>query len=230
MPSPPFRLQNAISPQTFGGNSFPEPIQWFQPDVNVSWAATQIGAGTLQLSPVIIPEPMAASVFDLFVSNSYSATNAGSSRADTVSVSVGLYSMSGATLALALSASATTAFTVTGSSSSASYQGLKALGIPFQGYVFAGNYWVGVASQLSTAGNAVAGGLSNVVASFPGGISAYNGRFGGATGNSACPLYGFGILSVTTASMPASIALSDISGSGIGATNRPIFAFRNYSA
>ncbi len=217
------------SPLTFGGKWVAEPIQQFIPVQNVSWAATVIGIGTIQVVPFTVPVAASFSAMDVFISNSYSATNAGSSRADTVSFSVGVYQRSGSSLSLINSASATTAFTVTGSSSSASYQGLKNFPIPFGIPLAEGNYWYAMASSVSTAGNAIAGALSNIVGSVAGGQSAYLGVFGSATAVSEQALLGLGSYSVTSASLPNAIGFSEIIGSAVGNTGMPIVCFKNYT-
>jgi hypothetical protein len=222
---------NVISPQVFGGYVYGDPIQWWEgPENYASWAATQLGANSLAIQPVIFPERVGAASMDIFVSGNYSATNNASSRGDTISVSVGLYSYTASSLSLAASVSQTYAFTVTGSSSSASYHSLKAMSLPFFGNVPAGNYWMALISNTSTAGNAIAASFSNVVVSYAGNLSAYAGRFGGNTAASNSPILGYGFQSVTTTALPSAIALSDISGSGLGNTNRWLVNVKNYSA
>lgn len=231
MPSPSILQQFVPGQHVFGGKLFPEPLQFYQPTDNyVSWATSAIGNGSVVIAPFQIQQPGVFSVADVFVSNSYSATNAASSQAQTVSMSVGLFSKNASTLSLVNSGSQTYAFTVTGSSSSASYQGLKNLTVPVSFNLFEGNYWLAVVSSTSSAGNAIAAGFSNVVASFAGGLSAYSGVFGAATAASQQPILGYGAMSATTSVFPSSIAFSDIVGSAIGNTCRPIVNFRNYSA
>lgn len=231
MPSPSALQPFVPGQQVFGGRLFPEPLQYYQPMANFgSWATTAIGNGSVVIQPFQLMQPGVFSVADVYVSNTLSATNAASSQAHTLSMSVGLFSKNASTLSLVNSGSQTYAFTITGSSSSASYQGLKNLTVPVSFNLYEGDYWLAIASSTSSAGNAVAAAFSNVVVSFAGGLSAYSGVFGAATTASQQPILGYGAMSATQSAMPVSIAFSDIVGSANGHTCRPVVNLRNYSA
>lgn len=201
-------------------------ISYYNPQEGMSWGGSVIGIGTLEIAPMNIFSPMIVSAADIFVSNSYSATNAGSSWAVTHSASLGLYTKSGASLSLASSGSVTYAYTVTGSTSSVSYQGLKAMSLPLAATLPAGNYWYGYIYSTASAGNAIAGAMSNVMVSISGGYSTYVGAYGQSSAASALPIVGAGQLSVTTAALPTAIALSDLKA--YGNTGVPVVAFKNY--
>jgi hypothetical protein len=214
------------------GNSPDGYLQWVEPnDNNVSWATTTFGIGTFVVQPFAVPHFAAVSATDVFVSNTYSATNGGSSQNQSLTVSLGIYSLNVSTLSLISSFSQSTLASVTGSTSSVSFQGLKNWPITTNAAILMspGNYWVALGSSTSSAGHAIAAGLSNGIYSFAGSQSLYKGPYGSSTAASQCYRLGAGILSVSSASVPVSIALSDISNLA-GNTGIPIVNFKNYSA
>lgn len=198
-------------------------------EANASIAGSQIGVGTLDITPLVMKAPGVFASAYIGISNSYSATNAGSSRGDTLSCTIGVYTKSGSSLSLASSGSVSTAYTVTGSSSSNSYQGLKMLPVPISLAMTPGNYWYGYIMSQATAGNAIANAaISNAVQSFAGAESAALGVYGSASTASFQPVLGKGALSVSTAALPSAIAFSDIVTAGN--TGQPVVAFVNYTA
>lgn len=194
---------------------------------NASWAGSVIGIGTLQLVPLVLQAPAAFRSVYLGISNSFSATNAGSSQGQTVSVTFGVWTRSASSLSLASSGSVSTAYTVTGSSSSNSYQGAKLLPVPATLNMTPGNYWYGYIYSSATAGNAIMGAASNIVMSYAGAESAALGVFGSASTASFQAVLGKGSFSATSAALPASIAFSDIITAGN--TGQPLVAFVNYT-
>lgn len=213
------------------GNSPDGYFQYVEPnDNNVSWATTTFGIGTFVVAPVAIPHYAAVSAIDVFLSNSYSATNAGSSQNQSLSVSLGIYSLNSASLSLISSFTQSTLCSVTGSTSSVSFQGLKNWGVSNAGGAYPvapGNYWVALASSTASAGHAIAAAFSNGIYSFAGSQSLYKGPFGASTAASQCYRPGADIMSVTSASVPVSIALSDISNLA-GNTGIPIVNLRAF--
>ncbi len=205
--------------------------QWVEPnDNNVSWGSTQFGIGTFQVTPVLFPHIAAVSAIDIMLVQSYSATNAGSSQAQSLSISLGIYSLNASSLSLISSFTQSTLCSVTGSTSSVSFQGLKNFPITVGPMVVSpGNYWVALASSTASAGNAIAAAISNVMYSFAGNQSLYKGVFGSSSAASAQYRLGVGFMSVTSASIPVSIALSDISGA-VGNTGNFVINFKNVSA
>lgn len=220
------------SPLVIGGKWMQEPIQYLNNYSKVSWAGTVMGIGTIAVVPFVQPVIGSYTAVDVFVSANYSATNAGSSRADSLSMSIGVYTKFNSSLSLLQSTSVSTAFTVTGSSSSGSYHGLKNWVVPMNLPLDEGNYWFALASSSASAGNAIAavGGFSNIVASFAGGNSAYLGQFGQASAVSEQANLGQGTYSVTSASLPNVIGFSELIGSAIGNTLHPIFVFKGFTA
>jgi hypothetical protein len=203
-------------------------------DNNVSWAGTQFGVGSLNVTPIPIPHYAVVSAVNLLFSQTYSATNAGSSQAQSLSLTWGIYSLNGATLSLTTSGTYSTLCSVTGSTSSVSFNGVKGVFLPIRSdsgaALFApGNYYVGIISSTASGGNAIAAAISNVVYSVPGGLSAYKGIFGSSTNVSNQARVGCGVFSVSSSAIPASFGLSDIVGS-IGGTVSPVFNLVGTSA
>ncbi len=165
----------------FGGKVMEQPVVYWDPYIGASIGTSLVGAGTVNFVPFQLPVWGNFTAADVFVSGNFSATNAISSQAQTLSVSVGIYSKYVSSLSLAASGSATYAVTVTGSSSSNLYNGVKALTVPLTANLAPGNYWYAVNSVQSSAGNqigAAGGAISNCVYSLPGQQSTYAGVFG----------------------------------------------------
>jgi hypothetical protein len=230
MAAPPFKGQNVPSPGIFGGNWYPEALQYFEPIPMVgSWAGTTFGIGTIQLVPFVIPTQCMVSAVDLFLSQSYSATNAGSSQNISLSISAGIYSNLAGSLQSVISGSVSNVASVTGSTSSVSFQGVKRLPVPLTGNLYEGNYWLAILSSTSSAGNAIAAAVSNVVQSFAGGYSNYSGVYGSSTFASQQAEFGIGSVTATSSVLPTQIAFSNIGGA-IGNTGIPVFQLKNYTA
>jgi hypothetical protein len=205
-------------------------LGYFDPFPGLSYVSTVIGIGTLNLAPIQLGASAAFSSVDLFLSNSYSATNAASSMAHTLSFSLGVFTRNVSTFSNATSTSFTTAFTVTGSSSSASYQGFQKLAIPMALAMTPGDYWFGFISSTASVGNAIAGVFSNVVNSYVGNQSLAIGVFGSSGPfASVQQALGLGQLSVCTAAFPTSFGVSDLVGSGAN-SYLPVVHFKNFTA
>jgi hypothetical protein len=212
------------------GNSPDGFFNYVEPnDNNVSWATTTFGIGTFVVAPIAVPHYAAVSAVDIFLSNTYSATNGGSSQNQSLSVSLGIYSLNVSTLSLISAVTQSTLCSVTGSTSSVSFQGLKNFPQPLASVavVAPGNYWVAIGSSTASAGHAIAAAFSNGIYSFAGSQSLYKGPFGASTAASQCYRPGAGIMSVTSSAVPVSIALSDISNLA-GNTGIPIVNLRNF--
>jgi hypothetical protein len=170
------------------------------------------------------------SAVDLYLSQTYSATAAGSSQNQSLSVSVGIYGPVGQSMQLAAFGTASTVASVTGSTSSVSFNGVKNFPVPLSAELAAGNYWVAIVSSTSSAGHAIAAALSNVVASYAGGRSNYSGVYGASSTVTQQVLLGLGQFTSTTTALPAVIPFASIIGSGVGNTANPIFGMKAYSA
>jgi hypothetical protein len=165
------------------------------------------------------------------MSQTYSATNAGSSQNQTLSLSVGFYSNFAGSLQLAASGSLTVVASVTGSTSQAQFDGLKAVQVPLNGFApYAGNYVLALASSTSSTGNAIAAALSNVIYSCPNNLSSYKGIYGSASAVTGQAQFGGGVYSSTTTALPLQIPFSSIIGTLQGATNFPVVHLKNYTA
>lgn len=208
-----------------GGLTYVSPLAFAPPGASI--AGSVIGIGTLDLAP--LPLPAGAVFASAYVgrSNTYSATNAASSWGVSDTVSLGIWTKNGASLSLASSGSISTAYTVTGSSSSVSYQGLKLQPVPITVNATPGNYWYGYIYSSASAGNAIAGAQSNAVLSVAGALSGALGVYGSSSAASFSPVLGMGALSVSTASLPAAIAFSDLVTAGN--TGVPLVNFVNFT-
>jgi hypothetical protein len=218
-------------PQFVAGRWVSNPLYYLEPqDCNVSWAATTFGANSWVLTPFVVPQEAYFNSVNVYLSGNLSATNGGSSRADSVSLSIGIYSINLSSLSLLTSQSYSTAFTITGSSSTGSYHGLKQLPLGISAGLNPGAYWFGIGSNASSAGAAVGDAIKNVVFSFAGNQSVNKGIWGSASAGSHQVRLGAGVWSVTNSTVGASIALSDINGTNQGNTANPVFNFYNQTA
>lgn len=208
----------------FGGKWVQQPLE-FCSVVNAPFVSTTIGNGTIQFAPLEHRYNGSYTAANLFISNSLSATNAGSSRADTLGFSFGLYERVGSSLSLITSNSASTAFTVTGSSSSVSYQGIKLFPIAITLPMAEGNYYYGIGSSSSSAGNAVAGSFQLCVGTVG---SSVGGVFGASSAVSNYLHLGLGQMTVTSASLPTTVAFTDMVGTGVAAI-RPHLLLAGFS-
>ena len=206
-------------------------IQYFDPTPQGGSAATSaVAAGTMAVVPFVLAAPAQFASVDFMVSGAQSATNAGSSFAETLTAFLGIYTKNSATLSAVTNLTATTAYTITGSSSSVSYQGVKAFPVAVALNLTAGNYWYAAMISTATAGNAVAAGLSAFIVSVPGQYStSVRGILGSSSAGSNQLYLGGGLVSAAQTTAPASIAFSDIQGTAIGVTSRPWIVFRNYT-
>lgn len=195
----------------------------------VSWASTNAGIGTLNINALALQVPLQFTAIDIFVSDTYSATNAGSSIGITNSASFGIWTNNASTLSLLSSGSTTVAFTVTGSSSSNSFNGIKAFQIPLSATLPPGNYWYGFISSTASAGHAIAAGISNVQASYAGAQSLYKGQFGSSSAGPIGADFGVGQFSASSAALPSSIGFSEVRGSAIANTVQFPVRFKGFS-
>ncbi len=203
-------------------------------DVNcgagASWASTNQGVGTVNVNAMFLPTQLACSAVDIFLSNTYSATNAGSSNAMTLSATFGVWTNNASTLSLFTSGSASTAFTVTGSSSSNSYNGIKAFQIPMAATLPAGNYWYGFIFSQASAGDAIAAAFTNVAASYAGAQSLYKGQLGSSSAGPVGARLGEGVFSASSTALNASMAISAVLGSAAANTCQYPVRFKGFSA
>lgn len=202
-------------------------------DVNcgagVSWASTNQGIGTVNVNFLPLNAQLNFSAVDLFVSDTYSATNAGSSFGGSLSASLGIWTNNASTLSLFTSGSASTAWTVTGSSSSNSFNGIKAFQIPLAATLPAGDYWYGFIYSTASAGHAIAAGFTNVAASYAGAQSLYKGQLGSTSAGAVGAQFGVGVFSVSSTALPATMAFSNVLGSAVANTVQFPIRFKAFS-
>lgn len=169
--------------------------------------AGEIGQASLHLQPWLIPNlHMDRIVLHKAFSN---ATN--SSNSFTVSDWVGIYTLNVSTLSLLHSASYSTNFTGSGTAGSyLSYGGgIKAVTIGLTQTLTEGMYWIGIIQRTTTGGGA-GHTLNQVLNSQIN--STYRGIMGAATNATNQMSLGFGVYTVSTSAMPASIGLTQING------------------
>lgn len=179
-----------------------------------STTVTQNGVGSIQVYPAIAAFPFTASRVDMMASVSLSAL-AVSTEAQTLSMYVGLYSLNGSTLSLASSGSQSYAWTNNSNGSSASLSGIRRFSAPINvNYTGGFDLFVAVMSN-TTFANTNGISLSNVVVPLGPGPQ-LQGLIGQTQVNSMQFVPGQGFFSATSAGLPASIGLSQISGAGSG--------------
>ena len=190
-------------------------LSFFQPLGPVqSTTVTQNGAGSVQVYPAIAAFPFSASRVDMMASVSLSAL-ALSTEAQSLSMYVGLYSLNGSTLSLASSGSQSYAWSNNSGGSSASLSGMRRFSAPINvNYTGGFDLFVGIMSN-TTFANTNGISLSNVVVPLGPGPQ-LQGLIGQTQVNSMQFVPGQGIFSTSTAALPASIGLSQISGAGSG--------------
>jgi hypothetical protein len=169
---------------------------------------TVLGAGSVVLQQMVIDANLSVSALREFISGSFSVTN--SSYGNTISVYAGLYTLNASTLSLATSGSQSYGLTNTSNNSASIYSGIKGLTLPLAASMTPGNYWLALMSNTASSGFNYAT-FNNVVASE--GALTYNGILGSNTAGSNQVILGGGYYSATSAALPASIGLSQISGS-----------------
>jgi hypothetical protein len=173
----------------------------------------QIGNGTIQVYPLFNPQPFTASRADVYASLSLSSSS-NSSFAGVISLYVGLYTLTGGTLSQASTASQSFQFSNTSNSSFSVVTGVRNLTVPL-GVNYTGfqDLWVAVMSKTAST-NTNWYTASNVLVSY--GPGSQIGLMNGVVTATQQLMPGMGQYSATSASLPASMALSLISGLGSG--------------
>jgi hypothetical protein len=194
----------------------------FYPFNDIPIVTGQQGQATLHIAPLHFPNIQHDRIaLGMQISN---ATN--SSNSITVSAWVGLFSRNGSSISRISSTSISTNFTGSGTVGSYSlYGGPKWLTIPWTNTVTEDDYWFGIVIRTTTGGGAGHTVSQLCVSKFTN--SAWSGIMG--AGSNATDQYqlGLGVFSATTSGIPASIAFTDINGSGSMALREPIFQLRS---
>lgn len=180
---------------------------WDNGILNASSSVSQLGAGSVLLQPLVLDANLSISALREFISGSFSATN--SSYGNTISVQAGIYTLNGSTLSLLASGSASYGLTNTSNNSASLYSGVKGLTVPLATALTPGNYWIGLWSNTASSGFNYAT-FSNVVQAE--GSLTYNGILGSSAAGTNQIMLGGGVWNTTSASLPSSIGLSQISG------------------
>lgn len=144
------------------------------------------------------------------------------SGSGTVSFWIGIYSRNVSSLSLVMSTSISTNVTMSGTVGSYSlYAGPRNLAIPWTSTVSGSDYWIGIGSRTTTGGAAMS--ISQFLASQPN--SLYSGNFGSANNATKGMIMGQGFYSATTSAVPASIAFTQINGTGSLNRRPPVYYF-----
>ena len=144
------------------------------------------------------------------------------SGSGTVSFWIGIYSRNVSSLSLVMSTSISTNVTMSGTVGSYSlYAGPRNLAIPWTSTVSGSDYWIGIGSRTTTGGAAMS--ISQFLASQPN--SNYSGNFGSANNATKGMIMGQGFYSATTSAVPASIAFTQINGTGSLNRRPPVYYF-----
>jgi hypothetical protein len=185
------------------------------------YSAGTIGQGSLIFDHIDLENPVQFNKYGviLLISN---ATN--STGSHTVSMSIGLYTQNGSTMSLLGSTSTSVAATLSGTAGSYSlYSGIKQVTIPYTTTLSRGEYFLGVISSSSSAGqNATFNQCRQSALN-----SNYNGLFGVSVATSNQLFLGAGVYSQTTTAFPNSIAFSQIRGTNADAFRPPIIIFQS---
>lgn len=191
------------------------------------FAVNNVGQNSVYVEPWQMGEPLSASAFWGMVSVSVSSSS-NSSHGGSVTYDVGLYTRNASTLSLATSGRASLAWTNTSSNSMNNLSGNRQLTGTFANLnATPGNYWIAIRSSTASA-NANWYTMSQICGTRNG--SGVIGVFGAASNATAQLLPGWGILSVTSSALPASMAFSDINGTANSIGSNPLVGFYNFTA
>jgi hypothetical protein len=172
---------------------------------------------------VFDPQPFPAVAFDRIVQIIQNTNSSNSSGSHTLNFWVGLYTRNGSSLSRYWSMSGSTALTHSGTAGSYSlYSGQRVLALTHAATTIDENkYWVAYVSSTSSGGT---GGTysNNMVSNMN---SAVTGMFGSAANATAQPKLGQGVYSASSTALPASVAFSQIQGTGSAFKRFPVLGF-----
>lgn len=196
----------------------------YQPYDDFVQVVGQVGHGTLQFDPQVLPT-MAFDRIQVFLQNTNSSNSSGS---HTLRFTVGLYTRTGSSLSLFTSFAGSTALTHSGTGGSYSlFSGGRMFPFTFAATTIPANrYWIGFVS--STASGGANGSYSNYMVSNIN--SQYTGLFGVASNATMQPKLGQGYYTATTTGMPNSVAFSQINGTNSNARRMPVIGFGSGTA
>ena len=193
---------------------YPSPAQasFWNPFPAPQTTAGQVGNGSIAVQPMWnFGDFVSLSRIDVLASVSISSSS-NSSHAGAISLYAGIYTLTGSTLSQLTSGSQSYGWTNTSSNSLSVLSGLRRLSVPVNiNKTQAGDYWVAIISRTSTT-NANWFTASNAFVTQATGQIA--GLIGAATTATQQLVPGFGIYSTTSTGLPASMAISNITGIG----------------
>ncbi|HXU06345.1 MAG TPA: hypothetical protein VN903_35560 [Polyangia bacterium] len=197
--------------------------QWY-PAMQGGFTTRTMGNSTVHVDPVYVDAYVSASQANLMLFVSIS-TSSNSSHAGTLSYLLGVYTNNASTLSLASSGSVSYAWTNTNNVSTASLSNHKLISIPINLNMTPGNYWIGHLSATATANTNWVTVNNNLI-----GASTFNGLFCGAATGTFNQLVGQGHWSVQTASMPNSMAITDLRNNAPQDVMMQVITFMNATA
>lgn len=182
--------------------------------------ALAINQSSLMFDDALLPDIQ----FDRVVIPVYNTNSSNSSGSHTLSFNVGIYTQNDSTLSLLASASRTTAITHSGTAGSYSlFSGVRLFTIGMTTTLTYGKYWIGFMSR--TASGGANGSYSIAYATQLG--SNFLGHFGSSHNTTYQYGLGKGVYTNTTASMPGSVAFSQIRGSDLQVLRPALVMFRS---
>lgn len=210
--------QNGNSVTISGGAAGVTVSQWNP--YQDSPAAADCRRGSIYIYPVVCPVNVTADRGQIFLSVAL-GTAGTLIQAVGISGHIGVYTRSGSTLSLATSGSIAYAATNISDNSTSVISGIRNITVPFSANFAPGAYWI--AGMLSTSTNTTGGANSFTVSSLVN-VGVVNGNlsgeFGAVVNASVQYMPGWGLYSVTTASMPNSMVFADIIGGSSGTAQR----------
>lgn len=196
------------------------PRSFYNPYGDLVMVAGQVGQGTLNINPNVMP----AITFDRIYMPINNTNSSNSSGSHTLSFWVGIYTQSSNSISLLTSASQTYNLIHSGTAGSYSlYSGMRHVSISLNTSLSSGRYYIGVLSRTTSGGTN--GSYSQFLASNLN--SNFLGHFGSSHNTTMQFQPGNGVYSATLSSIPSLIAFSQIRGSDSLALRPPVLIFAN---
>lgn len=195
----------------------------FDPFQNLMTMQQQNGAGSIFLNPIDFPAAVQFDRAALGISYSNATNSTGSV---TISMYLGFYTKNVSTLSLLYSSSTAQGFTHSGNVRNSLMSGPRLMTMGWTSTITAGNYVVGIMSNTTSAGGNAT--LSQIVVSQN--TTAYSGILGASSAASDQFKIGLGRFSVTSASLPNSIGITEITGTATSGFRQPIFMLLSRTA
>ena len=194
-----------------------------------SMSATGLNSNAvMSFVPFVLPFNLTATRA-AFMASFAPQTSATGTMNGTLSISMALYSRNVSTLSLASSGSGSYAFSNSSNASSSWFNGMRRFTIPMNINATPGEYWYSLWIRSSASGGLTY--AMSIMGSVPLATNAaYSGNFGTAFNSSKSPYLGYGIFSNAsfTTAIPASVAISNIKGSGNSYLRAPWIIFSNF--